>query len=200
MRRTFADALEHRRSYYSISNTMQLPAGDIVNVIKKAVKNVPSAFNSQSTRIVLLMGNEHRKLWNIVKETVKPLMSDTAFTGTEAKIDSCFAGGYGTILYYEDMDVVKSLQETYPIYSDNFPIWSVQTSAMHQLVIWTMLSDLELGASLQHYNPLIDERVAQTWNIPRQWKLIAEMPFGTPTAQPDKKDFMDVDSRIKIFG
>ena len=40
-----------------------------------------------------------------------------------------------------------------------------QTSAMHQLAIWTMLEDAGFGASLQHYNPLIDEAVAKQWHI-----------------------------------
>ena len=72
-------------------------------------------------------------------------------------------------------------------------------SAMHQFAIWTMLEDAGLGASLQHYNPLIDEEVRRTWNLPNSWMLIAEMPFGTPTAEPDEKEFQDLSERIKIF-
>lgn len=199
MRRTFAEALEHRRTYYSIGSDSPVLDEEVVHIIRTAVKNVPSAFNSQTTRIVLLLGDEHKKLWNIVKETLKKRISPEAFVNTEAKIDGCFACGHGTVLYFEDTAVVKSLQDAFPSYSANFPTWSQHTSAMHQLAIWTMLEDAGLGASLQHYNPLIDEEVRRTWNLPESWMLIAEMPFGTPTAEPGQKEFQDLSERIKIF-
>ena len=73
MKRTFAEALEHRRSYYSIGSDSPVLDEEVVHIIRTAVKNVPSAFNSQSTRIVLLLGDEHKKLWDIVKNTLKLL-------------------------------------------------------------------------------------------------------------------------------
>lgn len=199
MGRTFAEALEHRRTYYSIGSDSPVLDEEVVHIIRTAVKNVPSAFNSQTTRIVLLLGDEHKRLWDIVKGTLKKLISPEAFVNTEAKIDGCFACGHGTVLYFEDTAVVKGLQDAFPSYSANFPTWSQHTSAMHQLAIWTMLEDVGLGASLQHYNPLIDEEVRRTWNLPDSWMLIAEMPFGTPTAEPGEKEFQDLSERIKIF-
>ena len=50
MKRTFAEALEHRRSYYSIGSDSPVLDEEVVHIIRTAVKNVPSAFNSQSTR------------------------------------------------------------------------------------------------------------------------------------------------------
>ncbi|ADV42557.1 nitroreductase family protein [Bacteroides helcogenes] len=199
MKRTFEEALAHRRTYYSIGSDSPVLDEEIVHVVREAVKNVPSAFNSQSTRIVLLLGDEHRKLWDIVKATLKPRISAEAFVKTEAKIDSCFACGHGTVLYFEDTSVVKKLQDAFPSYKDNFPTWSQHTSAMHQFAIWTMLEDLGLGASLQHYNPLIDDEVRRVWSLPEEWELIAEMPFGMPVAEPGEKDFEDLSKRIKIF-
>ena len=192
MKRTFAEALEHRRSYYSIGSDSPVLDEEVVHIVRTAVKNVPSAFNSQSTRIVLLLGDEHKKLW-------KQRIPSDAFAKTEAKIDGCFAAGHGTVLYFEDTAVVKNLQEAFPSYAENFPTWSQHTSAMHQFAIWTMLEDAGLGASLQHYNPLIDEEVRRTWNLPGSWMLIAEMPFGTPTAEPGEKEFGELSERIKIF-
>ena len=116
MKRTFAEAMAHRRSYYSIGSDSSVLDEEIVHIIREAVKNVPSAFNSQSTRIVLLLGDEHKKLWNIVKETLKARISAEAFAKTEAKIDGCFASGHGTVLYFEDTSVVKKLQEAFPSY------------------------------------------------------------------------------------
>ena len=162
--RTFAEALEHRRSYYSISNDSPVQDEEIVHIIRTAVKHVPSAFNSQTTRIVLLLGDEHQKLWRIVKDQLEERLSEEQYRQSEKKIDTSFSCGYGTT-------------------------WSQHTSAMHQLAIWTMLEDKGLGASLQHYNPLIDEDVRSTWHLPETWQLIAQMPFGTPVAEPGGKEF-----------
>ena len=107
--------------------------------------------------------------------------------------------GYGTVLFFEDQKVVKGLQEAFPAYQENFPGWSLQTSAMHQLAIWVMLEDVGFGASLQHYNPLIDEEVRRAWDLPEHWHLIAEMPFGLPLGKPGEKEFQPLEERVRIF-
>jgi predicted oxidoreductase (fatty acid repression mutant protein) len=70
---------------------------------------------------------------------------------------------------------------------------------MLQFVVWTSLELEGLGASLQHYNPLIDEEVRAKWNLPSTWKLIAQMPFGKPTGAPGEKEFQPLDTRMKVF-
>ncbi|GIP37005.1 hypothetical protein J31TS4_02850 [Paenibacillus sp. J31TS4] len=94
---------------------------------------------------------------------------------------------------------LQGLQEQFPSYKDNFPVWSQQSNGMLQFVVWTSLELEGLGASLQHYNPLIDEKVAAEWNLPESWKLIAQMPFGKPTAEPGEKEFKPLHSRLQIF-
>lgn len=199
MKRDFKEAVKNRRTYYSIDNKITVSDKEIEEIIDFAVLNVPSSFNSQSTRVVLLLADNHKKFWNIVKETLKKLISAEAFKATEAKVDGAFASGYGTILFYEDEEVVEGLQKGFPSYSDNFPIWSQHTSAMHQFAIWTMLEDAGLGASLQHYNPIIDSEVAKTWNINPKWKLIAQMPFGNPNQAPGQKEFQPLEKRVLVF-
>ena len=195
----FKEALQNRRTYYTISNKSLISDKEIEDIVKFAVTHVPSAFNSQSARVVLLLGENHKKLWDITKEILRKIVPAEAFKNTEAKIDGSFAAGYGTVLYFEDQSVVKGMQDAFPAYSENFPIWSNHTSAMHQFSIWTMLEEAGFGASLQHYNPLIDEEVAKTWNLPSTWKLVAEMPFGVPTQGPGEKSFQPIDERVKVF-
>ena len=163
---SFKEALQNRRTYYNISNKSLISDQEIEDIVKFTVTHVPSAFNSQSTRVVLLLGENHKKLWNITKETLRKIVPVEAFPATEGKIDGAFAAGYGTVLYFEDQTVVKGLQEAFQAYAENFPVWSNHTSAMHQLTIWTLLEEAGFGASLQHYNPLIDEAVAKEWNLP----------------------------------
>ena len=118
MTRDFKEALRHRRTYYHITNSSPISDEQIKEIIDFAVMNVPSAFNSQSTRIVLLLGKNHKKLWEITKETLKRLVSAEVFKGTEAKIDGSLAAGYGTILFFEDKAVVEQLQDSFPTYYD----------------------------------------------------------------------------------
>lgn len=180
MSRTFLEAIEHRRSHYSLSAAKRVECEDIVRVIDRIMLAMPSAYNSQSSRVVVLFGIHHLCLWGIVKQSLEQIISPEAFVATREKIDRAFASGYGTVLYYEDMDVVESMKREFPTYAAKFDEYSEHTSAMHQLAIWTALEDMGLGASLQHYNPLIDAKVASQWNIPHHWRMVAQMPFGVP--------------------
>lgn len=200
MAQNLQDALRNRRSHYSLSPASPISDEAIKDIIDFAVTHVPSAFNSQSTRIVLLLGENHRRLWDITKDTLRPLVPAKAFPATEAKIDGSFRNGHGTILFFEDRAIVEQLQAAYPLYADRFPTWAQHTSAMHQLAIWAMLEDAGLGVSLQHYNPLIDEAVNREWQLSSQWELIAQMPFGTSTAQSGEKTFTSLEERVKVFG
>ncbi|MFE4707737.1 nitroreductase family protein [Peribacillus simplex] len=197
MTKDFYTAIKERRSYYGINKEVQVSDEKIKEIVEFAVKHTPSAFNSQSSRLVVLTGSAHDKLWDITTQALKKAVGEGDFSGTQQKMDS-FKAGYGSILFFEDESVVKSLQEQFATYADNFPIWSQQTSGMHQLVVWTALEAEGLGATLQHYNPLIDDEVKKEWDVPSNWKLIAQMPFGNPTAQPGDKEFKPLEDRIKF--
>jgi len=121
MKKSFEEALKHRRTYYSITNQSPVSDEEIERIVNLAVTHVPSAFNSQSTRVVLLLGENHKKLWHIVKETLRKIVPPEVFKTTEAKIDNSFASGYGTVLFFEDQSVVKGLQEAFSSYKDNSP-------------------------------------------------------------------------------
>ncbi|KOO37127.1 nitroreductase family protein [Priestia koreensis] len=192
------EALQSRRSYYAINKDVKVSDERIKEIVEFAVKHTPSSFNSQSARVVVLTGAAHDKLWDLTTDTLKVVVGDGDFSGTQQKMDS-FKAGYGTVLFFEDESVVRALQEQFALYADNFPVWSNQSSGMHQLVVWTGLEAEGLGASLQHYNPLIDEQVKAEWNIPAEWKLIAQMPFGNPAAEPGEKEFQPLDTRVKFY-
>lgn len=199
MERSFREAVEHRRSYYALGSESPIPEEQIEEIVGWALTQIPSAFNSQSTRIVLLLGESHTRLWNIVKETLRRTIPEDAFKKTESKVDKSFASGTGTVLFFEDQEVVGALQKNFPTYHEKFPEWSEHTSAMHQFAIWVALEDAGFGASLQHYNPLIDKEVLDTWHLPPSWRLIAQMPFGIPLAVPAPVSKQPVDKCLKVF-
>ena len=199
MEMSFMDAVRGRRTYYAIGKEQVVDIDRIQKIINEAVKHVPSAFNSQSARVVVLFDEQHNRLWDIVKAELKKIVPADKFQATEEKINGAFRGGYGSILYFEDMNVVAGLQQQFPAYKENFPVWSNQSSGMLQFTIWTALEMEGLGVSLQHYNPVIDDAVKAEWDIPDNWKLIAQMPFGKPLSQPDQKDYLPTEERIKIY-
>ncbi|MFJ7747439.1 nitroreductase family protein [Peribacillus sp. NPDC097295] len=198
MKKDFFQAVEDRRSYYGISKDTVVPTSRIKEVIDHAVQYSPTAFNSQSARVVVLTEASHDQLWDITKETLRKIVDEKDFKQTEEKMQS-FKNGFGTVLFFEDQSIVEKLQEQYKAYAENFPIWSNQSSGILQFIVWTALEIEGFGASLQHYNPLIDEEVKNAWNLPGNWKLIAQMPFGKPTAEPGDKDFAPLEERIKYF-
>lgn len=196
----FQQLAEKRRSIYALSDNLPVSNDEVVKLVEHAVLHTPSAFNSQSARLVVLFGDDHKKLWDITEETLKVIVNDDEkFQGTKDKIAG-FRAGAGTIMFFEDKGVVRNMQEAAPLYADKFPIWAHQTSAMHQYVIWTALASIDVGANLQHYNPVIDQRVADAWNIADDWELNAQMVFGAIEQPAGKKEFQPVEDRMKVFG
>ena len=166
---------QNRRSQYALGKNLPLAENEVLEIIDNAVKYSPSAFNSHA---VVLLGENHQKLWDITFEELgKFLPNEDAKAATKAKLDG-FAVAYGTILFFEDHDVVKGLQEQFPSYADNFPLWSEQSTGIASFAVWNALAEAGVGANIQHYNPVIDERVAKEWNIPANLVLRAQMPFG----------------------
>lgn len=198
MTKSFYEALEVRRSHYGISKDQVVSDDKIKEIIEHAVKYTPSAFNSQTARVVLLLDEHHTKLWDITKEALRKIVAEENFAPTGEKIDG-FSAGYGTVLFFEDNNIVEYLQGEFPTYKDNFPIWSKESSGMHQFNIWTSLQLNGYGASLQHYNELIEEDVRKEWNIPKGWTMRAQMPFGKPTSQPGEKEVKPLEDRVLVY-
>lgn len=194
----FIESMMKRRSIYSLGNKPQISDKDIEALVKEAIKYVPSAFNSQSARAVVLLGENHKKLWDIVMNTLREMVPADKFASTETKINS-FAQGRGTVLFFEDTATVKELQQKYPLYQDNFPKWAAQSNGMVQFAVWTALAEAGVGASLQHYNPLIDDEVKMQWQLPLEWSLMSQMPFGSIEAPAGEKTFLPIDERVKVF-
>jgi uncharacterized protein len=199
MEKTFQAAIESRRTYYAIGKGSPVSDERIRQLIAGVLTSVPSAFNSQSARAVVLFGEAHDRVWRITLETLRKIVPAEAFPKTAEKIAS-FAAGHGTVLYFDDTAVTDRLAGQFPSYRDNFPVWAQQANGMLQFAVWTALEQEGLGASLQHYNPLIDDEVKGAFGLPETWKLIAEMPFGEPTGKPGEKVSQPADERMRVFG
>lgn len=199
MSNTYLDAITRRRSQYALGRNVSQSQDQVTALIQEAVRQAPSSFNSQSSRALILHGEQSVAFWDIVKEELRKIVPAEAFAATENKINS-FAAGTGTVLFYEDMDVIAGLQASFPLYADNFPIWAEHSTAIAQYATRVALSEAGIGASLQHYNPLPDAAVAARWNVPASWKLRAQMPFGSNEDGFGEKTFIDDATRFIVAG
>lgn len=199
MSNQFLDLINKRRTIYAIGKNVEQSIEHLTDLIQNAIKQSPSSFNSQSSRAVILFNAEHEKFWGLVKDKLKSYAKDeTSAAKTSAKMDS-FAAGVGTVLFFEDMDTVAGLQEQFPSYADNFPIWAEHSTAIAQFSVWSALHTDGVGASLQHYNPIVDEQVHAEWEVPAHWKLCAQLVFGSVEAEAGDKGYMDDAARFKVF-
>lgn len=197
---TFVSAISARRSQYALTDAAALSDSEIVDLIRSVAGEVPSAFNAQPQRAVVLFGEDHHRLWAIVHDALRAVVKDdTAFAATEQKIAG-FDAAHGTILYFDDTTVTKNLQERFPSYATNFPVWAQQANGMLQFAVWSALAEAGIGANVQHYNPLIDDAVRDAFGIPADWKLIAQMPFGEVTAPAGEREHMPLDEQVQVRG
>lgn len=192
-------AFDKRRTIYALGNNLPVDPRAIINIAERVLLHTPSAFNSQSSRMIVLFGDQHQQVWNIAEDKLRQAVGDGDFSSSKQKMDS-FRAAAGTVLFYEDKEVTKSLQDNFALYADKFPLWAHQTSAMHQYAMWTELSTLDVGASLQHYNPLIDNDVAAAFSVSENWELIAQMPFGNILEPAGEKTYQPLNERMKVFG
>ena len=198
---SFLENLKKRRSIYTLGKNID--GEKAIEVIKEAVRQSPTAFNSQSARLLFITESAQEKLWGeIAARDLKAEMDrqgvpESAFEKTGKRLNS-FKAAYGTVLFFEDQEVIKSLQEKFPLYAENFPAWSEQGSGIVTVNAWTALAEEGIGANLQHYNPVIDHSVAKEWTIPDHWKLRSQLVFGSIEAEAGEKEFMDDDKRFRI--
>ncbi|KHO00933.1 nitroreductase family protein [Metarhizium album ARSEF 1941] len=188
-----------RRTIYALDKNLPISTSRIQELVNETTLHTPSSFNSQSNRAVVLFGSEHDKLWDLTTSTLRAIVPDDKWKPTQDRM-AMFKGAAGTVLFFEDQDAVKSMQAAFPAYADRFPGWATQSAGMQQLLLWTSLELEGLGANLQHYNPLIDEKVAATWDLPKSWQLNAQLVFGGRAGEPGTKEFKPLDERVKVFG
>ena len=80
--KAFLAAITARRSIYALSKKPILADQDVIKLVQQTVKHSPSSFNSSSSRIVILLGNDHDHYWNeIVPNELKKVASPDTLQG-----------------------------------------------------------------------------------------------------------------------
>lgn len=187
--------MEERRSIRVLSNDDNIDRKEIKEKIEFAFNYCPTAYDMQETRAIVLFDSYHEKLWDIVFDTLKPKVNPDKLYLTKDKING-FKEGNGTILYFIDTEIVSENKKQNESVSNLFDEWQHHNQGIVQYAIWCLLRSMDLGASLQHYNPIIDEDVKKEFNIPASWRLVAQMPFGIINEKPGDKVFKDIKKKV----
>lgn len=173
------ELLKSRYSCYDIGKNSDIKVKDLASLLAVIAPTFPSAYNSQTSRIIVLDEEKNTSLWDLIDkgaalenpELYEKVMSERIGKAKE---------GLGTILFFEDRDSVEDKMPTTP---ERQNAYKEQNSAMATVIVWLILTELELGASLQHfnigYNEGKDESIRQLLNLPDSYELMALMPFGS---------------------
>lgn len=96
------DASQTRRSIYKLGKNSPVPDAKIEELVNAAINTVPSSFNTQSTRLVVLLHEQHEKLWDLAIDTFSQLVNTGAVPEEAWKNQSLpklqgFRNGVGTV-------------------------------------------------------------------------------------------------------
>ena len=186
---------EERRESHTLT-----PFSIFHSLILSAVREAPSAFNSQSSRVVILLGAEHDAYWNdIVLPDLAKVMDAESLERQKERIAG-FKAGYGTVLFFEDEAVITGFQKNIPQYAHMFGTWSHHGSGMSQIYVWNTVEAAGYGANLQHYGGVTESSLQTKYSLPPTWKAQAELVFGSVKSPAGEKTYVDDAERFKIFG
>jgi len=202
----YLKGVSYRRTIYGLNNKSPVSDERILEIIKAVAITSPSSYNTQPGRFTVLLGAQHRKLWDIVSEIALPIVTQHAGEAAAKGLGGqfgAFKAAYGSVLFWEDNAVVKKAGETHAAVAHLFPQFSEHSDAMAQVQIWTALELEGFGANLQHMGagfPPAEEAIRKEWNIPAEWSLKANMNFGgLAQDRPARPDKLPIDETVKVF-
>lgn len=196
---TFLELVKNRRTQYAIGNNTELTNEAIAERITEIVRDVPTASNSQTTRIAIIFGEENVKLWDHILDVQKDVLQGEMWDMMSGVMEGA-KGGVGTVLFFEDLDAVEAMP-TSPL---RVEVYKQNNNANAQYAVWLGLTDLGLGGSLQHmnvgYEQGFDKSVKELLGLPERWELQAQMPFGSIEGENAPKEYIADSDRVVVLG
>lgn len=195
----FQELVENRRTHYAIGNNTDLSNEKIVNYVTEIVKEVPSAFNSQTSRLVFVFGEENEKLWDHILEVQEDVLEGEMWDMMSGVMQGA-KNGVGTVLFFEDRDAVAQM----PAQGDREKVYKQNNQANAQYATWLALTELGLGGSLQHFNvgyeQGFDKSIKEMFGLSETWELQAQLPFGSIEGEVDDKEYIADSERVLVRG
>lgn len=196
---TLQELVKNRRSQYVIGNNTDLTNEEIVEYLTQIAKDVPSASNSQTTRLAIVFGDENVKLWDHILEVQEGVMPSAMWDMMSGVMEGA-KNGVGTVIFFEDLDAVEKM----PTSPSRVEVYKQNNNANVQYATWLGLTDLGLGGTLQHmnvgYEQGFDKSVKELLGLPERWEMQAQMPFGSIEGENGEKEYIADSERIVVIG
>lgn len=195
----FKDLLEKRRSVYALGKNTPFSKEEIVTAIRHTVRQAPSASNSQTTRAIVLFDEANEKLWDHIYKVQKGVLPSNMWDMMSGVMEGARDNAVGTVLFFEDRDAVDAM----PTSGARSEAYKQNNSAIVQYGVWLRLAEMDLGASLQHFNvgyeQGFDKDIREMFNLPDSYELIAQMPFGSIESPAGEKTHIEADTQVQVF-
>ena len=146
----------------------------------------------------MLFYEAHSKFWNHIYDVQKDIL-DGGIKDWMTGVVNGAKNGIGTVLFFEDKDAVKEM----PTNEARQEAYKQNNNANAQYAIWLALTEMDLGANLQHFNvgyeQGFDKATKEMFSLPESYEMLAQMPFGSIEQEAKVKDKIDPDVQVKVF-
>jgi hypothetical protein len=194
----FVDLIKKRRTIYALGTDSQYSKEDIENRIREVVQQVPSAFNSQTTRVVVLFDEANVKFWDHIYDVQKDVLEGEMWDMMSGVMNGA-KEAIGTVLFFEDKEAVEQM----PTQGARTEAYKQNNNANAQYAVWLALAEMDLGASLQHFNvgyeQGFDKGTKEMFDLPESYEMLAQMPFGSIEQEAGEKEHIDTNEQVKVF-
>lgn len=194
----FVDLVEKRRSIYALGTDSEYSKEEIANRVREVVKQVPSAFNSQTTRVVVLFDEANDKFWDHIYDVQKNVLEGEMWDMMSGVMTGA-KKGIGTVLFFEDLEAVEAM----PAQGARQEAYKQNNNANAQYAVWLALAEMNFGASLQHFNvgyeQGFDKATKELFNLPESYEMLAQMPFGSVEQELGEKDHIDTEVQVQVI-
>jgi len=200
----FIKAIQYRRTVYPLTDKSPISDARIEEIVQEVVAIAPSSYNIQPMRVAIMLGAEHKKLWQIIRDQSLPLLAGAGeqVLGMMKQRFDMFEAAYGSITFWERTTTLTEAAQTHAAAAHMFPQWSEHANGMLQILVWTAVELEGLGANLQHMNmfPPAEAEIKKVFSIPDDWVLRANLNVGGEAApHPDRPSKLPFSETIKVF-
>jgi predicted oxidoreductase (fatty acid repression mutant protein) len=173
--------LSRRRSIRRLQEGELTP--DALERIQEAILRTPSAYSVPLWHVVLIQ-ERRRAFWNEIEGGFRAGLERDRLGRYLDRLDG-FRGAAAVALIYEDRDAFPELRDAWNLSDEVAHSFVQQGLGMVQLAIWLALTAEGLVSSLQHWDWLVQERLARFLHLPSErYRLTATMPIGYPAEAP----------------
>lgn len=198
MSTSFVNLVKKRRSIYALGKNSKYSKQQIEDRIREVVQQVPTAFNSQTTRVVVLFDEANIKFWDHIYDVQKDVLEGETWDMMSGIITGA-KNGIGTVLFFENKDEVEKM----PARGVRQEAYKQNNNANAQYAVWLALAEMDLGASLQHFNvgyeQGFDKGTKEMFNLPESYEMLAQMPFGSVEQEAGVKEHINTNVQVKVF-